>query len=119
MRQNRASASFASGTYPRRVPTREETGFVLATLGEPNRLLLLQVLLEEERCVQQLVDGTGLVQSLVSKHLRRLADAGLIQCRPSGRRNYYSVTDPGRVQNVLTTAAGLAERRVLEPAAAC
>ncbi len=48
---------------------------VLTAVGEPNRLLLLRLLLGAERCVTQCVEHTGLVQSLVSKHLV-----------PSGRR---------------------------------
>jgi DNA-binding transcriptional ArsR family regulator len=83
---------------------------VLAAVGEPNRLLLLRLLLDEERCVTQCVEHTGLVQSLVSKHLARLIDVGLVQRRPSGRRNYHSVVDPDGLREILDVAARLAQR---------
>ncbi len=82
---------------------------VLTALGEPNRLLLLRLLLEEERCVAQCVERTGLIQSLVSKHLGRLIDVGLVQRRPSGRRNYHSVVDPDGLRETLDAAARLAQ----------
>lgn len=83
---------------------------VLTAVGEPNRLLLLRLLLEEERCVTQCVERTGLVQSLVSKHLGRLVDVGLVHRRPSGRQNYYSVVDPDGLRETLDAAARLAPR---------
>lgn len=80
---------------------------VLAAVAEPNRLRLLRLLLEEERCVTQCVDQTGLVQSLVSKHLARLIEAGLVQRRRVGRRNYHSVVDPEGVSELLDAAGRL------------
>ncbi len=83
---------------------------VFTAVGEPNRLLLLRLLLEEKRCVAQCVERTGLPQSLVSKHLGRLVDVGLVHRRPSGRRNYYSVVDPDGLRETLDAAARLAPR---------
>lgn len=80
---------------------------VLAALADPNRLRLLRLLLEEERCVTQCVDQTGLVQSLVSKHLARLIQVGLVQRRRVGRRNYHSVVDPEGVSELLDAAGRL------------
>lgn len=77
---------------------------MLAAVAEPNRVRLLRLLLDGERCVSQCVEQTGWVQSLVSKHLGRLVDAGLVQRRRVGRRNYYSVMDPQRVQELLDAA---------------
>jgi DNA-binding transcriptional ArsR family regulator len=84
---------------------------VLAAVAEPNRLLLLRLLLDGERCVKECVEYTRLVQSLVSKHLGRLVDAGLVERRRSGRRNYHSVTDPERVEDLLSAAERLAQGR--------
>jgi DNA-binding transcriptional ArsR family regulator len=81
---------------------------VLTAIGEPNRLLLLHLLLDGERCVAQCVEATGLVQSLVSKHLGRLVDAGLVQRRKAGRRNYHSIVDPAGLRETLDAAARLA-----------
>jgi DNA-binding transcriptional ArsR family regulator len=82
---------------------------VLAAVGEPNRLLLLRLLLDGERCVAQCVEQTGLGQSLVSKHLARLVDVGLVQRRTLGRRNYHSVIDPDGLRQALSAVAGLVQ----------
>lgn len=84
---------------------------VLAALAEPNRVRLLRLLLDEERCVTQCIEATGLVQSLVSKHLGRLVDAGLVKRRQSGRRNYHSIIDAQRVRKLLAIAEELGEIR--------
>ena len=84
---------------------------VLAALAEPNRVRLLRLLLDGERCVTQCIEATDLVQSLVSKHLGRLVAAGLVERRRSGRRNYHSVVDAQRVRNLLATAEELAGPR--------
>ena len=84
---------------------------VLAALAEPNRVRLLRLLLDGERCVTQCTQATGLVQSLVSKHLARLVDAGLVERRRSGRRNYHSIVDADRVRKLLATAGELGESR--------
>ncbi len=87
---------------------------VLASAGEPNRLMLLRLLLEEDRCVTECVERTGLGQSLVSKHLGRLIDSGLVQRWRSGRRNYHRVIDPAGVLEVLGAAERLAQPTTLE-----
>ncbi len=71
--------------------------------------MLLRLLLEEDRCVTECVEHTGLGMSLVSKHLGRLVDVGLVQRRRSGRRNFHSVIDPAGVREVFTAAERLAQ----------
>ena len=81
---------------------------MLAAVAEPNRTRLLRLLLDGERCVTQCMEQTGLVQSLASKHLARLIEAGLVKRRRVGRRNYHSVVDPRGVQELLDAADRLA-----------
>ena len=65
-------------------------------LAEPNRRRILDLLLVE-RPVGDLVAGTGLSQPAVSKHLRVLRDAGLVEVRPVAQRRLYRVRpDPLR-----------------------
>ncbi len=66
-------------------------------LAEPNRRRILDLLLAEERPVGELVDVMGLSQPAVSKHLRVLRRAGLVECRPEAQRRIYGVrTEPLR-----------------------
>ena len=60
-----------------------------AVLAEPHRRRLLELLRDGERPVGELVDGLGLSQPAVSKHLRVLRDAGLVEVRPDAQRRLY------------------------------
>lgn len=62
-----------------------------AVLAEPHRRQILDLLLEAERPVGELVEATALSQPAVSKHLRVLRDAGLVQARRDAQRRIYSV----------------------------
>jgi DNA-binding transcriptional ArsR family regulator len=60
-------------------------------LAEPRRLQILDLLRESERPVGELVDRVGLSQPAVSKHLRVLKDAGLVEARPDAQRRLYRI----------------------------
>ncbi len=64
-------------------------------LSEPNRRCILDLLLARERPVGDLVDAMGLSQPAVSKHLRVLRQAGLVEFRTDAQRRVYRVrTEP-------------------------
>lgn len=60
-------------------------------LGDETRLLLLDLLTGGERTVGDLMDATGLGQSLVSHHLRTLRQSGLVVTRRDGRWVHYAI----------------------------
>src|SRR5688500_2271623 len=62
-------------------------------LSEPSRRQILDLLRDGERPVGELVEGLGMSQPGVSKHLRVLRDAGFVRVRVDGQRRMYSV-DP-------------------------
>ena len=61
----------------------------IEVLAEPNRRQLLDVLRTGEQSVNALVATVRLSQPAVSKHLRVLRDAGLVEVRPEGQRRLY------------------------------
>lgn len=61
--------------------------------SEPNRLAVLDALRQGPRNVTAVVESTGLSQALVSKHLKLLTIAGVVQRRPEGSLVYYDVID--------------------------
>jgi len=63
-------------------------------LGDTSRLRILKSLMSREMNVTEIVEDTELSQANVSKHLRLLANAGLVQRRKSGLNAYYTVKDP-------------------------
>ena len=62
-----------------------------AALAEPTRRHILDLLRNGERPVGSLVDELGISQPLVSKHLRVLRDAGLVEVRVDAQRRMYRV----------------------------
>ena len=62
-----------------------------SVLAEPNRRLLLDALLGGAKPVNMLVEVVGMRQPVVSKHLRILRDAGLVNVTPDGQRRLYSI----------------------------
>ena len=61
--------------------------------SEPNRLAVLEALRQGPLNVTAVVEKTGLSQALVSKHLKLLTIAGVVQRRPEGSLVYYHVID--------------------------
>src|SRR4029450_4421544 len=60
-------------------------------LAEPNRRHILDLLREGERWGNELVAGLGLSQPGVSKHVRVLRDAGLVEVRVDAQRRLYAL----------------------------
>lgn len=58
-------------------------------LAEPRRREILDLLRDGERQVGDLVDRLGLAQPTVSKHLKVLREAGLVQVRQEAQRRWY------------------------------
>jgi DNA-binding transcriptional ArsR family regulator len=60
-------------------------------LSEPNRRWILDLLLAQERPVGDLVTAMGVSQPAVSKHLKVLRQAGLVESRADAQRRVYRV----------------------------
>lgn len=60
-------------------------------LAEPSRRRILDLLRDGERPVGDLVEALAVTQPAVSKHLRVLRDAGLVEVRADGARRLYRV----------------------------
>ena len=60
----------------------------------PRRLAILRSLMGGEKSVGQVVAETGRGQANISKHLKLLADSGLVRRRKEGLQVYYRLDDP-------------------------
>lgn len=60
-------------------------------LAQPNRQRILEVLVSGERSVGDLVAALGLPQPAVSKHLRVMRTAGLVDVRGDAQRRLYRI----------------------------
>lgn len=79
---------------PATVPMMDETDATLEALkflSDGNRLRILGILAQRESCVCELIEQLGLPQPLMSYHLRRLREAGLVRSRRKAQWVYYSL----------------------------
>ena len=63
----------------------------LQVLAEPSRQAIVDLLRDGERPVGELVEHLRLSQPAVSKHLRALKDAGVVEVRPDAQRRLYRI----------------------------
>jgi len=62
-----------------------------AAMAEPSRRRILDLLRGGERSVNDLVRRLKLSQPGVSKHLKVLREAGLVEVRPEGKQRWYGL----------------------------
>jgi len=64
-------------------------------LADATRLAILRLLIKEgEKNVSEVVSATGRNQANISKHLKQLAEAGLVARRKEGLQVFYRLNDP-------------------------
>ena len=62
-------------------------------LGDPTRLTIVELLLDNEMCVNHIAETMGMGQSAISHQLRVLRQARLVTYRKEGKTVYYSLDD--------------------------
>jgi DNA-binding transcriptional ArsR family regulator len=67
------------------------TATTFHVLGDPSRHAIVELLRGGERPVGELVEHLSLSQPAVSKHLRVLKDAGIVDARTDGQRRVYRI----------------------------
>jgi len=66
---------------------------VMKALSDPNRVMVLKMLEVKELCVCEITAILGLAQSTVSKHLKILEDAGLVDSWKNGAWVNYKLSE--------------------------
>ncbi len=85
---------------------RDPVGAVFAALSDPNRRFVVETLASRGTATPtELAAQLPVTRQAVTKHLRSLGEAGLVEVRRSGRESRYTLT-PG----ALEPAAGWIER---------
>jgi DNA-binding transcriptional ArsR family regulator len=70
-----------------------------SALAEPNRFQIVELLRDKPRAVGELVDTLHIRQPQVSKHLKVLADAGIVEFRPQANQRIYELS-PEKFQEI-------------------
>jgi ArsR family transcriptional regulator len=87
--------------------TADQTVDALRAAGEPTRLRVLALLAGEELSVMELGRVLDQSQPRVSRHLKLMADAGLIERFPDGARVFYRVSHEPDVRRLVDTVLDL------------
>ena len=65
---------------------------VMKALSDPNRVRVIKILERKPLCVCEIRDLVGLAQSTVSKHMKILEEAGLVDYHKEGAWIIYRLT---------------------------
>jgi len=79
----------------------------MKALSDPNRVRVLKLLQHGELCVCEIQKVLGLAQSTVSKHMKLLEDAGLVDRKRQGTWILYSLADGSETEYARTMLAEL------------
>lgn len=91
---------------------------VFAVIADPTRRHIIQALAVERLAVGELVEELGVSQPTVSKHLRVLRTAGLVETEADGQKRFYSIT-PEPLEEITAWINSLLEApRLASPAKA-
>ena len=83
--------------------TADQTVEALRAAGEPTRLRVLSLLAGEELSVMELSRILDQSQPRVSRHLKLMTDAGLIERFPDGARVYYRLSHDAQARRLIDT----------------
>lgn len=88
----------------------ESVARYFSVLGEPARLRILHTLCKDEKCVNGIIQATGLAQANVSRHLGLMYQAGMLSRRREGTQVFYKVAEPIYVELCRTVSIQLIGR---------
>ncbi len=74
--------------------------------AHPTRLMIIDLLLEETRCVGDIERRLELKQTNVSQHLNILKGSGIVDFEVKGRQRCYYIKDEERVLKILDCMNG-------------
>lgn len=89
----------------------------LRALSHPNRLQILDMLMEGVHCNCELSERLGLSLSLISHHMRILLEAGLVRSErdPDDARWVYYQVDPAALEALRGALASLTDTARIQP----
>ncbi len=96
-----------------------ETAKVFKALCDPNRLMIVEMLHDGEKCACDLLADMDISQSTLSHHMKILCESGIVNCRRDGKWMNYSLSKRGCETAQSLLAAMLESAVVLDIAGAC
>lgn len=69
----------------------KDAALICRALGDINRLQIVDMLSEGEKCACKLLEKFDITQPTLSHHMKVLCDSGLVNVRREGKWCYYSL----------------------------
>ena len=69
----------------------EQTAKIFKALCDPNRVHIMHLLKEGEKCACHLLDVLHIGQSTLSHHMKILCESSLVSARKEGKWTHYSI----------------------------
>ena len=76
------------------------TASMFKAFCDENRLQILELLRDGERCACKILDEMQITQPTLSHHMKILCDAGIVIGRKEGKWMHYSISEIG-LENVM------------------
>lgn len=86
--------------YKEKIKYRNAADYLKA-FSHPTRLLILDKLLKEDRCVSEIENSLGLKQANVSQHLGILRNKGIVDYNIKGKKRCYYLKVPQKIEKLL------------------
>lgn len=83
----------------------KKTAVIFKAFCDENRIKILQLLKDGEKCACRLLEEMNITQPTLSHHMKILCDSGIVKGRKEGKWTHYSISESGieRAQEYLTT----------------
>lgn len=73
----------------------KETAEIFKAFCDENRVRILTLLKDGEKCACKLLEEIDVTQPTLSHHMKILCDSGVISCRKEGKWTHYSISKEG------------------------
>jgi len=73
----------------------EKTAKIFKAFCDEQRLAILELLQDGEKCACELLEKLDITQSTLSHHMKILCDSGIVAGRKDGKWMHYSISESG------------------------
>ena len=73
----------------------EKAAVIFKAFCDENRIKILQILKDGEKCACKLLEALNITQPTLSHHMKILLDSGIVNGRKEGKWMYYSISKEG------------------------